>query len=118
LSYLFVSYSSEFWCSFEQGIAASNYIHYSKIGGFVQILRREIMKDKLEKTLFTEQEAATYFGWSVFTMREIRKRGEIECLVFNDKTIRYTLEQLENYKNQHLAVRNSETDNKREQRQR
>jgi len=58
---------------------------------------------ELQKTLFTEKEAAEYFGWSVFTMREIRKRGDIEHLVFNDKTIRYTIEQLENYKNQHLA---------------
>jgi hypothetical protein len=43
------------------------------------------------KELYTEREAADYFGWSVFTMREIRKRGEIEHLIFNNKTVRYTL---------------------------
>lgn len=53
--------------------------------------------------LYSEQDAADYFNWSLATMREIRKRGEIEHLVFQDKTIRYTLEQLENYKNEHLV---------------
>lgn len=52
--------------------------------------------------LFSEQEAADYFGWSVFTMREIRKRGDIPHLLFNKKTVRYTLEQLEAYKSLHL----------------
>lgn len=58
---------------------------------------------EVNKELLTEQEAADFFGWSVFTMREIRKRGEIQHLVFNDKTIRYTREQLETYKNEHIA---------------
>ncbi|MBA4121533.1 MAG: hypothetical protein H0X72_03610 [Acidobacteria bacterium] len=52
--------------------------------------------------LFTEKEAAEYFNWSVFTMRQIRKSGLIQHLVFNNKTVRYTLEQLEKYKNEHL----------------
>ena len=56
--------------------------------------------------LFSERQAADYFGWSVFTMREIRKRGEIRYLIFNNKTIRYTLGQLEHYKNQHLKGEN------------
>lgn len=56
------------------------------------------MNDESKK-LLTEKEAADYFGWSVSTMREIRRRGDIEHFVFNDKTIRYTLEQLEDYKN-------------------
>ena len=60
------------------------------------------MIEKDETKLFSESEAASYFGWSVFTMREIRKRGEIEHLLFQDKTIRYTLEQLQEYKNRHL----------------
>jgi hypothetical protein len=60
------------------------------------------MKNKLEEKLFSEQEAANYFGWSVFTMRKIRRRGEIEHLLFHDKTVRYTLEQLELYKSIHL----------------
>ncbi len=51
--------------------------------------------------LLTETDTADYFGWSVFTMREIRKRGEISHLVFN-KTVRYSLAQLETYKNEHL----------------
>lgn len=61
------------------------------------------MKKELNEKLFSEKQAADYFGWSVFTMREIRKRGEIECLIFQDKTIRYTIEQLEKYKNEHLV---------------
>ncbi len=60
---------------------------------------REISK---EKQLFSEKQAAEYFGWSVFTMREIRKRGEIKHLIFNNKTVRYTHQQLENFKNEHL----------------
>ena len=60
------------------------------------------MKDKeLKQRLYTEQEIADYFGWSLATMREIRKRGEIEHLVFNDKTIRYTFEQVQNYVDEH-----------------
>ncbi len=43
------------------------------------------------KELYTERETADYFGWSVFTMREIRKRGEIEHLLFNKKTVRYVM---------------------------
>ncbi len=53
--------------------------------------------------LFSESRAAEFFGWSVFTMREIRKRGEIKCLIFNNKTVRYTLEQLQDYKEAHLV---------------
>jgi hypothetical protein len=55
-----------------------------------------------EIKLFTEKQAAEYFNWSIFTMRQIRKSGAIQYLVFNNKTVRYTLEQLENYKNEHL----------------
>jgi hypothetical protein len=54
------------------------------------------------KELYTEREAAAYFGWSVFTMREIRKRGEIEHFIFNKKSVRYTREQLEKFKNEHV----------------
>jgi predicted site-specific integrase-resolvase len=57
--------------------------------------------DEKEK-LFTEQEAADYFNWSIFTMREIRKSGTIQYLIFKNKTVRYTLEQLQKYKNEHL----------------
>lgn len=69
------------------------------------------MKKELSEKLYSEREAADYFGWSVFTMREIRKRNEIEHLIFQDKTVRYTLEQLETYKNAHL-VGGSENENK------
>ena len=58
--------------------------------------------DKKDTKLLTEKEAADYFGWSLFTMREIRKRGEIEIIQFNEQTIRYTIEQLEAYKNRFL----------------
>jgi Helix-turn-helix domain len=52
--------------------------------------------------LLTEKEAADYFGWSLYTMREIRKRGEIEFIQFSEQTIRYTPEMLENYQNRYL----------------
>jgi len=61
------------------------------------------MKKTINVELLSENEAADYFGWSVYTMREIRKRGEIEHLVFNNKTIRYTRRQLEDYKKKHFA---------------
>lgn len=56
-----------------------------------------------ENALLTEREAAAYFGWSVYTMREIRKRGEIQYVRFNNRTIRYTLNQLEDFKRRHLS---------------
>lgn len=58
--------------------------------------------DKKDTGLLTEKEAAEWFGWSLFTMREIRKRGTIEFIQFNEQTIRYTLEQLEAYKDRFL----------------
>ncbi|HEX8922117.1 MAG TPA: helix-turn-helix domain-containing protein [Pyrinomonadaceae bacterium] len=61
------------------------------------------MMETAEKRLLTEQQAADYFGWSIYTMREIRKRGEIECVRFNERTVRYTLEQLEDYKHRHMS---------------
>lgn len=60
--------------------------------------------DKKDNKLLTEKEAADYFGWSLYTQREIRKRGEIEFIQFNEQTIRYTIEMLENYKNRYLKM--------------
>ncbi|MDT5120663.1 MAG: hypothetical protein QOC96_145 [Acidobacteriota bacterium] len=57
-----------------------------------------------EEKLLTEKEASDYFGWSIYTTREIRKRGEIDCIRFNKRTIRYTTEQLEEYKKRHLRA--------------
>jgi hypothetical protein len=57
---------------------------------------------KNDNKLLTEKQAAEYFGWSLFTMREIRKKGEIEFIQFNEQTIRYTVEMLEDYKNRFL----------------
>jgi hypothetical protein len=62
-----------------------------------------IQKNNEKQSLFSEKQAADYFGWSVYTMREIRKRGEILHLIFKNKTVRYTLEQLEEYKNEHIS---------------
>jgi hypothetical protein len=54
--------------------------------------------------LLTEREAAEeYFGWSIEKMRQIRKRGEIEYFKFNEQVIKYSIEQLENYKNRFLT---------------
>lgn len=58
--------------------------------------------DKKDDRLFTEKEAAEWFGWSLFTMREIRKSRKIDFIAFNGQTIRYTIEQLEAYKNRFL----------------
>ncbi len=58
--------------------------------------------EKNEDKLLTEKEASQFFGWSLYTMREIRKRGEIEFIQFNEQTIRYTVEMLQNYKNRYL----------------
>lgn len=58
--------------------------------------------EKKDEKLYTEKEASDYFRVSIFTMREIRKRGEIEFIQFNKQRIRYTLEQLEAYKNRFL----------------
>lgn len=58
--------------------------------------------DKKDTKLLTEKEAADYFKWSVFTMREIRKSGQINFIEFSGQTIRYTMEQLEAYKNRFL----------------
>lgn len=55
-----------------------------------------------ENGLLTERQAAAYFGWSVYTMRAIRRRGDIDYVRFNNRTIRYTLQQLEDYKLRHF----------------
>lgn len=62
------------------------------------------MMNNQENQLLTEREAAEFFGWSVYTQREIRKRGEIGFVKFNKRTIRYTRQQLENYKRQHSVA--------------
>lgn len=55
-------------------------------------------KDKL----LSEREAAKWFGWSVDKMRQIRKSGQIEYFKFSNQTIKYSLAQLEEYKNRFL----------------
>lgn len=61
------------------------------------------MTKNKENKLLTEREAAEFFGRSVYTMREIRKRGETGFVKFNERTISYTLSQLEDYKQQHSS---------------
>ncbi len=78
----------------------------TKFGSLIKLKIQEKNKDMKhikDIPLFSEGQAAEFFGWSVFTMREIRKRGEIKCLVFNNKTVRYTIEQLQTYKDTHLV---------------
>lgn len=59
--------------------------------------------DGKNSKLLTEREAAEkFFGWSVEKMRQIRKRGEIEYFRFNDQVIKYSIQQLENYRNRFL----------------
>lgn len=67
--------------------------------------RRCISEDYMDRgncALLTEKEASDYFGWSQWQMREIRKRGEIDYIRFNDQTIRYSLEMLEAYQRRFL----------------
>jgi hypothetical protein len=57
------------------------------------------MNEKSTK-LFTEREAAEeFFGWSIQKMRQVRKQGEIEFYQFNNQVIKYSVEQLQAYKN-------------------
>jgi hypothetical protein len=55
-----------------------------------------------EKLLSEREAAEEYFGWSIDKMRQIRKRGEIEYFQFNGQIIKYSVEQLEAYKNRFL----------------
>ncbi len=56
--------------------------------------------DGKSNKLLTEREAAEdYFGWSIQKMRKVRIRGEIDFYQFNDQLIKYSIEQLEEYKN-------------------
>lgn len=59
------------------------------------------MDDENEK-LLSEREAADWFGWSVDKMRQIRKRKEIQYYEFNKQVIKYSLQQLEDYKQRFL----------------
>jgi hypothetical protein len=74
--------------------------------------RGQKMEEKTTR-LITEREAAEeYFGWSIEKMRKVRKSGEIEFYQFNDQVIKYSVEQLEAYKNRFLkqaaaAIRHS-----------
>jgi hypothetical protein len=53
--------------------------------------------------LLTEREAAEeYFGWSIQKMRKVRMRGEISFYQFNDQVIKYSIDQLEEYKNRFI----------------
>jgi hypothetical protein len=55
-----------------------------------------------EKLLSEREAAEEYFGWSIDKMRQIRKRGDIEYFQFNGQIIKYSVEQLEAYKNRFL----------------
>jgi hypothetical protein len=55
-----------------------------------------------EKLLSEREAAEEYFGWSIDKMRQIRKRREIEYFQFNGQIIKYSVEQLEAYKNRFL----------------
>lgn len=59
------------------------------------------MEEKDNK-LLSERDAAKWFGWSIDKMRQIRKSGQIEYYKFSDQTIKYSMAQLEEYKNRFL----------------
>lgn len=60
------------------------------------------MTEVRNERLLSEKEAAEYFGWSLEKMRQIRRRGKIEHFKFSSQSIKYSVEQLEAYKNSHL----------------
>lgn len=60
------------------------------------------VKDK--KSLLSESEAAARIGYSVFSLREFRKRGEIDHFLFG-RTVRYSPSQIEAFKRKHLRER-------------
>jgi hypothetical protein len=60
------------------------------------------MEAQLTKLLTERQAAEDFFGWSIEKMRRLRKSGEIEFYKFNDQLIKYSIEQLEAYKNRFL----------------
>ncbi len=57
------------------------------------------MEAKITRLLTERQAAEDVFGWSIEKMRRLRKQGEIEFYQFNDQVIKYSVEQLETYKN-------------------
>jgi hypothetical protein len=57
------------------------------------------MEAKLTRLLTERQAAEEFFGWSIEKMRRLRKSGEIEFYKFNDQVIKYSIDQLETYKN-------------------
>ncbi len=60
------------------------------------------MEAKLTRLLTERQAAEEFFGWSIEKMRRLRKSGEIEFYKFNDQVIKYSMDQLEAYKNRFL----------------
>jgi hypothetical protein len=60
------------------------------------------MEAKITRLLTERQAAEECFGWSIEKMRRLRKSGEIEFYKFNDQVIKYSIEQLEAYKNRFL----------------
>jgi hypothetical protein len=60
-----------------------------------------------DETLLTEREAAARLGYSVYSLREFRKRGLIDHFKFNSRTIKYSLTHLEAFMREHLQVRHA-----------
>jgi len=60
------------------------------------------MNEKSTKLLTEKEAAKNFFGWSIQKMRQVRKSGEIEFYKFNDQVIKYSIDQLETYKNRFL----------------
>ena len=60
-----------------------------------------------DETLLTEREAAARLGYSIYSLREFRRRGLIDHFKFSDRTIKYSLSHLEAFKQEHLQVRHA-----------
>lgn len=54
--------------------------------------------------LLSEKEAAERLGFKIDKMREIRKSGQIEYYQFSPQSIKYSVEQLENFKAKFLKT--------------
>lgn len=58
-----------------------------------------------DERLLTEREAAQKLGYSIYSLREFRKRGLIDHFKFNNRTIKYSTSQLEAFKRGHVQLR-------------
>ena len=62
-----------------------------------------MMSEEITK-LLSEKEAGEFLGFKIDKMRQIRKSGQIEYYQFSPQSFKYSVEQLETYKNKFLKT--------------